>query len=162
MSILFSSGELMNIAVGIERNGLAFYESLAGASKEAKVRSIYNNLASMEKKHSTIFTEMLGTMGEYRLPEAYTEEYYLYLKSLVDSAIFTNDKVAREIAQAVANSAEAIQIGIGAEKDSILFYSEMQHLVPERERNLVDKIIGEEKSHLRQLAELKKELTKGG
>ncbi|MFC2059033.1 ferritin family protein [Chloroflexota bacterium] len=162
MSVLFSSGELINIAIGIERNGAAFYESLAKEGRDAKSRDTYEYLADMEREHIKIFSKMLDSMGTFNLPESYTEEYDLYLKSLVGSAIFTDDKVAREMAQKVADSAEAIQIGIVAEKDSILFYSEMQHLVPERERKLVNNIIDEEKSHLRQLSDLKKELTKGG
>ncbi|GAF82729.1 unnamed protein product, partial [marine sediment metagenome] len=69
-----------------------------------------------------------------------------------------DDKVAREMAEKAASSAEAIQIALGAEKDSILYYSEMRNLVRERDREMVDRIIEEEKSHLRQLSDLKKKL----
>ena len=88
-------------------------------------------------------------------PEIYTEEYALYLKALVDSAIFTNDQMAHEMAQKVASDTEAIQIAMGAEKDSILLYREMRAIVRRSDRELIDKIIEEERSHLRQLSELK-------
>lgn len=158
MTIFFSGSELVNIAIGIERNGLAFYQSLVKSEKDVMVRGAYKYLADMEEKHLKTFQDMLDTVGEYRPPEIYAEEYGLYLKALVESAVFADDKVAREMAKKVTSSAEAIHIALGAEKDSILFYSEMRNLVLERDREVVDRIIEEEKSHLRQLSELKKKL----
>ncbi len=158
MAIFFSGSELVNIAIGIERNGLAFYQSLVEKEKSVMARGAYKYLAEMEEKHIKTFQGMLDTVGEYKPPETYTEEYQLYLKALVDSAVFTDDKVAREMAEKVTSSAEAIQIALGAEKDSILYYSEMRNLVRERDREVVDRIIEEEKSHLKQLSDLKKKL----
>jgi len=158
MTISFSGSELLNIAIGIERNGLAFYESLAKSDQDPMARGAYKYLADMEKKHIKTFQGLLEGVGEYKPPESYAEEYDLYLKALVDSAVFTDDAVARQIAEKVTTSIEAIQIALGAEKDSILFYSEMRNLVPERDRETVDRIIEEEKSHLRQLSDLKAKL----
>jgi rubrerythrin len=162
MSVFFSSRELINIAIGIERNGLAFYKSLLKVEKDVMARGAYKYLADMEEQHIKTFQSMLNTIGEYGHPETYTEEYDLYLKALVDSAVFTDDKVAREMAENAKSSAEAIQIALGAEKDSILFYYDMRNLVREQDREAVDKIIEEEKSHLRQLSDLKKDLSKRG
>jgi rubrerythrin len=103
---------------------------------------------------------MLGLIGDYHPPEAYAEEYFLYLKALVDSVVFTDNQVAREMAQKVENVAEAIQIALSIEKDSILFYSEMRDLIRRSDREVINKIIEEEKSHLRQLLGLKKSLIK--
>ena len=158
MAILFSGSELVNIAIKVERNGLAFYQSLVKKEKSVMARGAYKHLAEMEEKHIKTFQSMLDTVGGYKTPEMYTEEYDLYLKALVDSAVFTDDKVAREMAEKATGSAEAIQIGLGAEKDSILFYSEMRNLVPQRDREVVERIIEEEKTHLRQLSDLKKKL----
>jgi rubrerythrin len=79
---------------------------------------------------------------------------------LVDSRVFTDDQIAYDMAQRVAGDAEAIQIALGAEKDSILFYSEMREFVRRSDRELITKIIEEERSHLRQLSELKRSLSK--
>ena len=162
MAIFFSGSELVNIAIGIERNGLAFYQSLLKAEKNVMARGAYKYLADMEEQHIKTFQKMLNTVEEYGHPEIYTEEYDLYLRALVDSAVFTDDKVAREMAENARSSAEAIQIALGAEKDSILFYYDMRNLVRERDREMVDKIIEEEKSHLSRLSDLKKGLGKRG
>ena len=160
MSIFFSGDELMEIASGIERNGIAFYESLVAKSKDREAKAIYEYLAGEEKKHLTTFQEMLKSVGQYKPPESYTEEYMLYLRALVDSVVFPDDKTAREMANKASSEAEALHIGIIAEKDSILFYYEMRNLVREPDRHIVDAIIDEEKTHLRQLAQLKTKVQK--
>ena len=72
--------------------------------------------------------------------------------------VFTDDFITSETATKVGNDIEAMELAIGAEKDSILFYYGMNELMPQRAQSMVSKIISEEKSHLRQLAELKKKL----
>jgi rubrerythrin len=158
--IFFFGRELVEIAIGVERNGAAFYDSLSKSTKDEIARGAYKYLADKEREHIEIFQKMLASVSEYQPPETYTEEYDLYLKALVDSAIFSDDQVAREMAQRAGSDAEAIQIGLRAEKDSILFYSEMRDLVRRSDREVIDNIIEEERSHLRQLSDLRKSLSK--
>jgi rubrerythrin len=158
MGIFFSGRELIEIAIGVEKNGAIFYDSLAGSSKSSGARNTYKYLAGQEREHAAIFQKMLDSVGESKPPETYTEQYNLYLKALIDSIVFTDDKVSIKMAQNVKNDAEAVQIGMGAEKDSILFYVEVKDLVRRSDRKVVGEIIEEEKSHLRQLTEIKKSL----
>ena len=160
MGVLFSGSELVNIAIGIEKSGLAFYQSLVTAGKSVTARDVFKYLADKEEEHLKTFQGMLDTLAEYRPPEVYAEEYNLYLKALVDGAVFTDAKVSREMAEKTTSDAEAIKVGLEAEKDSILFYSVMRNLVPERSRELVDRIIEEEKSHVVELSNLKEKLGK--
>jgi len=156
---VFSGSDLIEVALSIERNGVAYYISLAESATNASLKDTYNHLADMELEHIKIFQHMLDLAGKYQLPYAgeAAEEYEQYLKALVDSTVFTDDKVARQMAQKASRPAEAIQLALGAEKDSILFYSEMRDLVPKQDRPIIDKIINEEKSHIRQLSSLKRE-----
>ena len=159
MGVFFSGKELVNIAVGIERNGAAFYYSLANSAKDLAIRGAYQYLSDKETEHIEVFRSLLATMGDYEPPETHTEEYRSYLEALIDSLVFTDDEAVRELAEKVGSDAEAIQIGLGAEKDSILFYSEMLEFVRSSDRDVVDRIIQEEKSHLRQLIDLKRSLS---
>jgi rubrerythrin len=158
MALFFSGSELLEIAIGIERNGMAFYQALAGKTGNRDVKDIYNHLAGEEKKHLDIFQGMSDSLGQAKPPENYTEEYMLYLKSLVDNTVFSNITEAQQKADKVFNKIEALDTGIRAEKDSILFYTELQNLVKEPDRKIVLNILDEEKKHLRQLSELKREL----
>ena len=158
MGVFFSGSELLEIAIGIERNGMAFYQALADKTGSKDVKDIYNHLAGEEKKHLDTFQSMSDSLGQAKPQETYTEEYMLYLKSLVDSAVFSNVTEARQKANKVFNEIEALDTGIQAEKDSILFYTELQNLVRERDRKVVLKVLDEEKNHLRQLSKLTREL----
>jgi len=162
MGILFSGSELVNIAIGIERKGVVYYESLAKSTTDTSLKDTYNYLANMERKHMEIFQKMLDSVGKYQPTYAgeTEEEYELYLRALIDSVVFPDDKVAKEMANKTSSEAEALHIGIIAEKDSILFYLEMRNLVRESDRHIIDAIVGEEKAHLRQLSQLKAKLQK--
>ncbi len=112
----------------------------------------------MERMHIHIFQGMLGEADKYQIPETCTGEYAAYLQALVDSAVFTDDTITSEIATRASGDIEAIELAIGVEKDSILFYYEMREILPQSVQPAVTKIIAEEKSHLRELFELKKKL----
>ena len=158
MSISFSGTELINIAIGIERRGIAFYDIMARSTKNAVAADTFQYLANMERQHIQIFQDMLGEADKYQPAETYAGEYAAYLQALVDSAVFTDDMVTSEMTTQADSSIEAMELAIGAEKDSILFYYEMRDIMPQRAQLTVNKIITEEKSHLRLLSELKKQL----
>ena len=161
-SIIFSGSELLEVALGIERNGAVFYQALASKTKDKNARAIYKHLADEEIKHQKTFQGMLDAVGKYQPPEDYAEEYQLYLKSLVDSSVFTSVNQAQQRAAKASSETEALDIGIQAEKDSILFYTEMKNLVKPADRQLVLNIIDEEQGHLSQLSQLKQALAKAG
>lgn len=162
MSITFSGSELVEIAIGIERNGAAFYRALAQKTENDKARAIYQHLADEEIKHQNTFQGMLRSVGSYQPPEEYAEDYRLYLKSLVDSSVFTDAAQAQRVAAKVASEAEALDVGIWAEKDSILFYTEMQNLVKPADHQVILDIINQERGHLNQLTQLKNTLPEAG
>jgi rubrerythrin len=159
MSISFSSSELINIAISIERRGIAFYDIMTRSTEKAKTRDIFQYLANMEREHIQIFQGMLTEADKYQIPETYTGEYATYLQALIDSTVFTDDMVTSEMVTQADSDIKGLELAIGAEKDSILFYYEMKEIVPQRAQPTVNKIITEEKSHLRQLSELKRKLT---
>jgi len=153
---VFTAGELYDVALGIERNGVAYYESLAQLAGDPGLKDTYGQLANMERHHIDVFQRLRSqTDAEPVVPQNDGDEYRGYLQALINSSVFTSDHVARDMARRAAGPAEALQLAIGAEKDSILFYSEMRGLVPQRERSAVDEIITEERAHVRDLSALK-------
>jgi rubrerythrin len=155
MSIIFSGSELLQVALGIEKNGAVFYQALAEKSQDKSTQAIYRKLAAEEIEHQKTFQAMLDEVGSYQPPEDYAEEYQLYLQSLIDSSVFTDSDQARQIAAKTSSSKHALDIGIQAEKDSILFYSEMKNLVKPADQQIINNIIEEERGHLSQLSRLK-------
>jgi rubrerythrin len=158
MSIVFSAGELINMAIGIERRGITFYDIMSRSTDNEQARDVFEGLVQMERQHLKTFQDMLGEAGGQPAPEAASREYSGYFQALVDNAVFTDDMITSEMATRAENDIQALELGISAEKDSILFYYEMKDLMPRRFVPLVDRIIAEEKSHLQQLSEIKTKL----
>ena len=158
MSVSFSDSELINIAIGIEQRGIAFYDTMTRSTDNDSARDTFQNLADMEREHMLIFQGMLGEADKHQSPETYTEEYTAYLNALIDSAVFTDDLVDSQMATQADSDIQALELGISAEKDSMLFYYEMREIMPQRARQMINKIIAEEKAHLRQLSGLKQKL----
>jgi rubrerythrin len=158
MSIAFSAGELIDIAIGIERRGITFYDVMAKSTDNEIARRVFEELVEMERGHIEIFQGMLDEADKYQLAENATAEYADYLQALVDSAVFTDDMITSEMATQAESDIRAVELGISAEKDSILFYYEMKDIMPPPALPMINRIIAEEKSHLRQLSEIKKRL----
>ena len=158
MSVSFTGIELMNIAIDIEKTGIAFYDIMTTSTESEEARTAFRYLAAMERHHVQIFQDMLGAADKYQIADTRTEEYRDYLQALVDSAVFTDDFISGEMASRVGSDVEALEMAINAEKDSILCYYQMKEIMPQRAQTMVDKVIKEEKSHLSQLSELKKTL----
>jgi rubrerythrin len=158
MSIVFPSSELINIAIGIERRGITFYDVMAKSTDNEEARIVFEGLVMMEREHIRIFEDMLGEAESHHAGEPSTQEYSAYLQALMDGAVFTDDLITSEMATEADSDIKALELGISAEKDSILFYYEMRDLMPRSAVSTIDRIIAEEKSHLQQLTEIKKKL----
>jgi rubrerythrin len=158
MSIVFSGSELINIAIGIERRGITFYDVMAKSTDNEMARAAFESLVEMEREHLKTFQDMLTETEEHQPRENSTREYSDYVQAIIDEAVFTDDMITSEIAMQADSDIKAIELGISAEKDSLLFYYEMKENMPQRIVPLVNRIIAEEKSHLQQLSETKKKL----
>jgi len=158
MSIVFSGGDLINIAIDIERRGIMFYDIMAKSTDNEDARAVFEELAEMEREHIKIFEDMLGEADKHQSREASSTGYSEYLQALLDDAVFTDDMITSEMATQADSDIKALELGMRAEKDSILFYYEMKDIMPRRTVPIIDRIIAEEKTHLQQLSEIKKKL----
>lgn len=150
MAEFFRSGELYRIAMQMERTGLAYYMAMAGQSKDISTRAVYEYLASAEKRHLKTFRKLWNKTGKSAPPESYRGEYRKYIKALIKDTVFPSTAAAKSRA-AKSGPSTALKTGIQAEKDGILFYTELLNLLPDPEREAVNKILREEKRHLRRL-----------
>jgi len=158
MSTVFSGGELINIAIGIERRGITFYDIMAKSTDSEMARAVFEELVEMEREHLKTFQDMLEQVDEHPATEVPAQEYPEYLQALMDNAVFTDDMITSEMATQADSDVKALELGISAEKDSLLFYYYMRDNMPRRSIPVIDRIITEEKLHLQQLSEIKKKL----
>lgn len=160
MSVLFSGLDMLEIAVNIERNGEAFYQAAMKAARENSTKAAFDFLAGEERKHLRTFQSILTSLPPQPLSETYSGEYALYVKSLSDNQVFKDDKTARSMAAKAANDAEVVHLALSAERDSLLFYWEMKSLLRQDELPIIDRIMDEERGHVRRLSELERKLEK--
>jgi len=158
MGNIFAGSEIVELGIQIEKNGRDFYSTLAQQSKTPSAQKIFNYLTGEEEKHIEIFQNLLEKTEKYEPPQVYADEYIAYMNALASEYVFTQKDKGKEIARRIKTDTEAVDMGIGFEKDSIIFYEGMKKMVPEYDANAVSELIVQEQRHLRQLVDLKKAL----
>jgi rubrerythrin len=149
----FSGRRLIDIAIGIERRGITFYDVIAKSTENPEARVVFEGLVLMEREHIKIFEDILGEEGD----QPVFAEDSGYIDSLIEEAVFTDDAITSEMALQADSDVKAVELGIIAEKDSILFYYEMRDRLPAL-APAINRVIAEEKSHLQQLSDIKRKL----
>ena len=159
----FNDAEALKIAINIEEEGLEFYSTLTKNARDHKIKEIFSKLASAEKKHLALFQKAYLDITSPANPAQGCEDYTvdLYLKDLVDTGIFTKKGEARRLAVEIKTDVDALKIGIQAEKDSILYYTEAaKNTKYPAGKMAFEQLANEEKKHLTLLAEQLKALKK--
>lgn len=158
MANLFTGSEVVEIGIQIEKNGRDFYRTLANQSKNERAVEIYKYLSIEEEKHIAVFEKILDGLEKYQQQESYPGEYIAYMDALAGEYVFTQSNKGAETAERVKSDREAVDLGIGFEKDSIIFYEGMQRLVSGKSHEALNVLIEQEQGHLRKLSDLKKRL----
>jgi len=158
MGLMFSADEIVDIAVEIEKNGAAFYDEVVKSTQNQQVKDLAVYLREEEKKHIRAFEQLRAPLSKYQPAlESYPGEYEAYMKALAAERVFTGDITPKVLLEKASSDAEALLIAIGFEKDSILFFFEIRNFVPKSELEAIEELINQERSHLRQLSELRRE-----
>ncbi len=158
MVFRFSPSEVLEMAVELERRGIQFYRKLQ-MNASPRPRELFAFLEEQEKKHLQLFTGLRESLEE-ALTWSYDEEAMKYLGTIVENGIL--GKVLGDTLPSSLTLEEAIEIGIQVEKESVLFYQGFYPLMSETKHSILEEIIAEEKRHVVQLTELKKEFLARG
>jgi rubrerythrin len=161
MGNIFAGSEIVELGIQIEINGRDFYNTLTEKSKNEKAAQIFRYLSGEEEKHIKVFQDILNKTEKYEPSGLGADEYFAYMNALASDYVFTQKDKGLEIAKTVKDDLEAVNMGIGFEKDSIIFYGGMKKTVPQYDIKIIDELIRQEESHLMKLTELKKSLAKG-
>jgi rubrerythrin len=124
---------------------------LAKSTDQEDLRSLFNHLASEEEIHLMGFQSLYNSLKTYQPHITDEEEYYGYIKMLADMNIFTKKEGVDSVIKKIKEPEDALDIAIGVEKDSIIFYTELKELVLGAQKKTVEEIIRQEKGHLREL-----------
>ncbi|MDY6862554.1 MAG: ferritin family protein [Thermodesulfobacteriota bacterium] len=154
--IFFSGGEIIEVAIQIERNGLYFYKTLANKIDEADIKELFNHMAGEEEKHIESFQSLYESFRDYKPEIADEAEYFDYIKMLADMNVFTKKEGIDNIVNKVKKKEDALDMAMSFEKDSIIFFAEIKDMVKATHKKAVDDLINQEKGHLKKLMSMKK------
>ncbi len=152
MSYAFNADEIFKIGLEIEKNGRAFYEAVAARHAGTTAGKVFSELAAWETKHVELFEEMRKALPEEaRKGDVFDpgSEMAAYIKDAADNHVFVRKTDITALAGSVATPAEAFDLALTFEKDSIVFYTAMKKLVADHlGRDKVDFLIEEEVRHV--------------
>ena len=152
---IFNAAEALDIAMQVEKSGQSFYARAAENASDPEIKALLEELAEWEVQHYNTFKELAEQIDEGpRLEGPMWEEYDQYLETALDNALFQGPDKALAAADELENEREALKMALGFEKDALLFYYDLWHIMPERQQEAVDRIITEEKTHATRLARL--------
>jgi rubrerythrin len=151
--VFVKAADALELAMNIETNGEAFYRAVAGKTEDAAARALFEDLALQETRHYAVFQALSKSMAGTLLMSADDwDQYQGYLQATVQSALFEGADRALAAAEEAADAHEAVEMAIGFEKETLLFFYNLSDLISKRDQETVKKIIDEEKSHVRRLA----------
>lgn len=153
---VFTAGDIVEVAIRIEENGVNFYKFAEQIAKQENAKKLFAELAEAEVNHKKTFEKIFAGMEKNNPPESYEGEYGAYLRSYVDNnLIFTKEIMDKQLAQ-IKDTAAALSFAIQRELDSILYYHEIKKLVSASQHGIIDQIIEEERKHFLSLTAAQK------
>ena len=159
---VFSDLEGIRIAIEMERRGESFYRHAARVSKSQETVEMLLSLANEEQHHRAEFERLLSAECTRESANcAYDDETNAYLSAIAADVVFPKGLMA--LRDEGFEKPEAVLMhAIASEKDSILFYTEMQtRTLDDHSREIFGEIVRQERGHLyrlqRRLAQLAEE-----
>ncbi|MFP4589080.1 MAG: ferritin-like domain-containing protein [Candidatus Acetothermia bacterium] len=141
--------DLFNISFRIESAGYEYYSKLAQQFGDHR-GELFSRLAGEEKDHRAtfhqIYDEHKGTEQTGDSPWE-RQEVSKGFQHLAEMSVFPNLKDEK----LPDNYEEALKLAIQVEKDSIVFYGDIQRYIPDK--SAIEEIIAQEQDHLHQLLE---------
>ncbi len=153
----FSIVEVIEQAVQTEKLGCQFYTLMAGKfSADQGLNRLFTTLAEKELRHEKAFSELKDVVGD-REPEGW-EDVTQYMRAIVESEFFIGKNKSLPSMENIKTTEDAVNFAIGFEKETLLYFYGIRDAVKEKE--IIDEIINEEKSHIRWLSSFKSSFLK--
>lgn len=153
----FSISEVIEQAVQTEKLGYQFYTTMKEKFKDDEgLGKLFGTLAQKELRHEAIFSELKNVVGEIE-PEGW-EEVTHYMRAITESQFFLGKNKALPSMEGIKSIEDAVRFAIGFEKETLLYFHGVRDGV--KEKDVVDEIINEEKSHIMWLAAFRDSITK--
>jgi len=141
----FSIREAVEQAVQTEKLGYQFYTTMAEKfMRDEGLNKLFSTLAQKELRHEKTFKELLGIIKDEEPVD--WEEAEQYLRAIVESEFFLGKNKSLPTMKNVQTVEDAVNFALGFEKETLLYFYGIRDAVKEKE--VVEEIINEERSHI--------------
>lgn len=146
---VFSDLEGIRIAIEMERRGESFYRRAAKVSRSEDTIAMLLSLAADEQRHQAEFERLYKAESEAGMSDkAYDDETNAYLTAIAAEVVFPKGLMGLK-GEGFENPAAVLNHAIASEKDSILFYTEMQNRTQDEHAKVVfGEIARQERGHM--------------
>lgn len=140
------------MAEQLEKNGALFYRSAAKKIPDKPISQLLHDLAIWEEKHKEIFARMRTSLkgkGKNAKSIATDDKSSFYLQMLSGGNLFDLQSDSLEQIHPGMTIDEILQMAIKKEKDSVIFYLSLKHLLAKKaDQKIIDAIIDDEMDHI--------------
>ncbi|MCX6350043.1 MAG: ferritin family protein [Candidatus Aureabacteria bacterium] len=154
MANLFSVAEIVDIGIEKEKKRRDFYGAVAERAIDPELTALFRRLRDWEEEHVRAFGEIRAGVDERESVDSYPGEGREYMESLVADQLYQAFSPAAAAGK-ITSPREAIEMGIGFEKDAILFFRALSDFLSPSQRTIVERLIREEQGHLVSLSRLR-------
>ncbi len=156
MANILQPAEIVEIGIEKEKKRRDFYALAADRFKgEKELGELFARLRDWEVEHIRRFEEIRDSVKKAQYTESYPGETEGYMDALVDSDLYAKITPER-FAEIVKTPLDALDRGIGFEKDAILFFGQLARFIDPASKEIVDRLIKEEQQHMLYLFTMKK------
>ena len=155
---IFNMSEIADLGIEKDKKRRDFYGLAAERFSDKNMKELFIRLRDWEEDHIKKFTEIRGSIKDIRETESYEGELNSYMQALLDDNLY-NDVSPAKFSVNVKTPLDAISYGIGFEKDSIIFFNEIMNYTVDARKDVIKKLIEEEKQHIVYLVHLKEKIS---
>ena len=153
----YSIDEIIEMAIQTEKLGYQFYTGMADKFKnDTGLVKLFTTLASKEKVHEKTFTNLKDIIAKHGTEPVQWEEVSNYMRAFVESEFFLGRGKSLPSMDHLKTVQDTVRFAIGFEKETLLYFMELRAIVKEKE--VVEEVINEEKSHIMWLDTFKRGL----
>lgn len=153
MTVKWNGTNLLKTIAENEKSATNLYRAIAEETRIGE--KFFDDLANDEERHERIYNALLKRFEkniEIEIEESDAE----YVDMLVESNTLFDEELV-EKARKVFTKSQIFDIAEKAERDAVLFVTELQRLYPDMATEEISIILNEEKRHLKKVLERKKE-----
>lgn len=138
----FNVKDLLVTVQTIEGEVAELYSELS-KKVNGKAKKVFEKLSKDELRHQKMYSDLISKLdndGSYMIMEKDVD----FLKQMVSGSPFTNPEIKKRYVKE-----DALILAEKIEKDGIILYQELKNIIPELNNEKIDRIIDEEKAHLK-------------